>query len=249
MKALVVANWKMNPSSHAQAKRLLDASKKALEKTTGVSLIVAPPALYLREFAGSSKGKRIAFAAQNAHAALGGAHTGEISMKQVKDAKASYVIIGHAERRAAGESDDDVKAKVAAALALNLTPILCVGEASRGAQGEYFEFIGTQLRAGLKDVAQNKVAKAIIAYEPIWAIGATAAMRPRDMREMAIFIRKTIVDQHGAGAMSIRVLYGGSIEAANAAEMLAEGDVAGLLVGRASADVQQVSQLMEAIGG
>lgn len=248
MKALVVANWKMNPATYTEAKRLLDISKKALENTSGVSLIVAPPALYLREFAAYSKGKRISFAAQNAHAAMGGAHTGEVSMKQVKDAGAQYVVIGHAERRAAGETNDDARVKVAAALAQNLTPILCVGEATRGGQGEYFEFVGAQLRAGLADVPQKKIAKVIIAYEPIWAIGATTAMHPRDMREMAIFIRKTIVDQHGAGAMNIKVLYGGSIEASNAADMLTEGDVAGLLVGRASADRQQIALLMEAIG-
>lgn len=247
MKFIIVANWKMNPASYKDAKLLFDMSKKALDKASGVSLVIAPPSLYIRELSNASRHKRIAFCAQNAHAEPGGAHTGEISLRQVKDAKCSYVLIGHAERRAAGETDDDIRKKVEAALTMNLTPIVCVGESSRGGQGEYFEYVGAQLRAALADVPQKKISKVIIAYEPVWAIGATAAMQPKDMREMAIFIRKTIVDQHGQGAMSIKVLYGGSIEAQNAVGMLSEGDVAGLLVGRASADKQQVTLLMEAL--
>lgn len=248
MKALIIANWKMNPPTMRDAKKLLEATKKAVERAPSVSVIVAPPALYLRELRSSYKGKKITFAAQNAHAEAKGSFTGEISMLQVKDAGAGHVIIGHAERRAAGETNDDTRKKIAAALATGLTPIFCVGEAKRGESGEYFDFVRDQLRDGLGGTLPAKISKIIIAYEPVWAIGATVAMSPRDMHEMAIFIRKTIVDLHGASGHSVKILYGGSVEEKNAPDMLKHGDVDGLLVGRASTETDRIALLLEAIG-
>jgi triosephosphate isomerase len=248
MKSLIVANWKMNPPTMREAKKLLEVTKKSVDRASGVSVIVAPPALYLRDLRASYKGKKITFAAQNAHFEAKGSFTGEISMSQVKDAGASYVLIGHAERRAAGETNDDTRRKIAAALSAGLTPIFCVGEARRAEGGEYFDFVRAQLREGLVDTPPVKISRIIIAYEPVWAIGATVAMSPRDMHEMAIFIRKTIVDLHGAGGHTVKILYGGSIESKNAPEMLTYGDVDGLLVGRASSDQTQIALLLEAIG-
>jgi triosephosphate isomerase len=248
MKALIVANWKMNPPSFREAKKLLEATKKAVEHAPGASVIIAPPALYLRDLVAAYHGKKIMFAAQNAHAEAGGAYTGEISMRQVKDSQASYVLIGHAERRAMGETNDDTRKKINAALAASLIPIFCIGEGKRTSGGEHFDFIRDQVRTGLADTLPAKVSRVIIAYEPVWAIGATTAMSPRDMHEMAIFIRKTIVDLHGAGGHSVKILYGGSIEENNAPLMLAHGDVDGLLVGRASADPERMTLLLTAIG-
>lgn len=248
MKSLIVANWKMNPPSMREAKKLLEATKRAVEHTHGISVVVAPPALYLRELRAAYHGKKITFAAQNAHAEAGGAFTGEISMRQVKDSHASYVLIGHAERRAAGETNEDTRKKIAAALAAGLIPIFCIGEASRSGDGEYFEFVRTQIQIGLGDTPSTKISHIVIAYEPVWAIGAESAMSPRDMHEMAIFIRKTIVDQHGAGGHVVKILYGGSIEEKNASAMLAHGDVDGLLAGRSSADPERITLLLEAIG-
>lgn len=230
-----------------EAKKLLEATKKAVERAAGISVIVAPPSLYLRELRASYKGKKIAFAAQNAHAEASGAHTGEISMQQVKDAHASHVIIGHAERRAAGESNDDTRKKISAALSAGLTPIFCVGEPKRAESGEYFDFMRDQLRDGLADTLPAKIPRIIIAYEPVWAIGATVAMSPRDMHEMAIFIRKTVVDLHGSAGHTMKILYGGSIEEKNAPDMLKYGDVDGLLVGRASTEQTRIALLLGAI--
>ncbi|MDP3645919.1 MAG: triose-phosphate isomerase [bacterium] len=248
MKVLIVSNWKMNPPSFREAKRLLEATKKAVEHAAGVSVVVTPPALYLRELRAASRSKKIAFAAQNAHAEMGGAFTGEISMRQVKDSRVSYVLIGHAERRAMGETNDDTRRKIGAALGAGLVPIFCVGEAKRDSGGEHFGFIRDQLRAGLVDTPPVKISKIIIAYEPVWAIGAESAMSPRDMHEMAIFIRKTIVDLHGAVGHSVKILYGGSIAEKNAPAMLMHGDVDGLLVGRASANPERITLLLEAVG-
>jgi triosephosphate isomerase len=247
MKSLLVANWKMNPPTFKEAKRLLEITKKAADTAKNISIIVAPPSIFLRELRARYRGKRLAFGIQNAHSETQGSFTGEVSMAEAKDAGAAYVIIGHAERRAAGETNDDTRKKVAAALSLLLYPILCVGEAVRTHEGEHFDFIKDQLKAGFADVPAAKIPRVTIAYEPVWAIGATAAMSPRDMHEMAIFIRKTIVGLYGEKGMAVKILYGGSIDETNAPGMLMHGDVGGLLVGRASADLEKFTALVRAI--
>jgi len=247
MKSLVIANWKMNPATAREAKKLFEATRKATEGAPHVSLVVAPPPIFFSEIRKSYKGKKIAFAAQNARAEAGGAFTGEISLGEYKDAGASYVIVGHAERRAMGETNEDTGKKVAAALALKMTPVLCVGEMKRGAGGEHFEVVRAQLRAGFAGVEAPHTARVIVVYEPLWTIGADKAMSPRDMHEMAIFIRKSIVDLKGPVGMNIKILYGGSVDGNNAPDMLKNGDVHGLLVGRASEDGIKLASLLEAI--
>jgi triosephosphate isomerase len=247
MKSIVVANWKMNPQTMREAKRLFEATKKAVEGVKTVSVVVAPPSIFLRELATNYKGRRASFAAQNAHFQKDGAYTGEISMIQVKDSRASAVIIGHAERRAMGETNEETRAKVNAALVQKLQPILCIGEHKRSGSGEHFLFIKEQLRAALHDVLPGNLSKLLIAYEPVWAIGATEAMSPRQMHEMTIFIRKMLVGSHGEKAMKIKILYGGSIDEDNAREMITEGEVQGLLVGRASTDPIKFTALIRSL--
>ena len=247
MKSIVVANWKMNPQTMREAKKLFEATRKASESAKNVSIIVAPPSIFLRELSMNYKGRKLSFAAQNAHFQKDGAYTGEISMPQVKDAKASAVIIGHAERRAMGETNEETRAKVNAALAQRLQPIFCIGEHKRSGSGEHFLFVKEQLRTGLQDVAPANLGKIIVAYEPVWAIGATEAMSSTQMHEMAIFIRKSVVGSHGEKGMKIKILYGGSIDETNAREMIVEGDVQGLLVGRASTDAERFSLLIRSL--
>ncbi len=247
MKCIVVANWKMNPATIRDAKKLFEATKKAADGAPHVTLIVAPPAIYFRELKTGYKGRRITFAAQNARVESGGAFTGEISLAQYKDAGASYVVIGHAERRGMGETDEDTGKKVSAALVQKITPILCVGETERGSGGEHFEVVRAQLRAGFFNVEPAHVGRVIVTYEPLWTIGKEVAMNPRDMHEMAIFIRKTIVDLKGQVGMNIKILYGGSVDGNNAPAMMKYGDVHGFLVGRASEDGIKLASLLEAI--
>ncbi len=237
----------MNPPTFRDAKKLLEVTKKAAE-SAHVPVIVCPPAVFLRELHQEFRGKYISYGVQNAHYEVGGAFTGEISLEEARDCGAAYVIVAHAERRAMGESSEDARKKVLAALAAKMTPILCIGESTRSTGGEHFDFVREQLRIGLADVPNTKVSKVIIAYEPVWAIGAAAAMRPHDMHEMAIFIRKTIVELHGEAGHSVVILYGGSIEDKNAPDMLRNGDVRGLLVGRASSDPERVQVLLQSIG-
>ncbi|MBM3260809.1 triose-phosphate isomerase [Candidatus Kaiserbacteria bacterium] len=247
MQWLVVANWKMNPGTAAAALSLFEATKKASEKARNATIIIAPPAIFLPRLRTSYRGKKVQFGIQHGHFEHSGSYTGEISLTQAKDAGASWAIIGHAERRAVGETDEDVCKQVVRALTLKMTPILCIGEKVRSASGDHLHFIKEQLRIGLADVSPAKLGKIVIAYEPVWAIGAAEAMQPRDMHEMAIFIRKTIVDTHGKPGLSVKILYGGSIDETNAGAMLREGDVQGLLVGRASADAAQFAHLVSAI--
>ncbi len=247
MKSMVVANWKMSPETMREAKALFEATRKAAESAKDVSVLVAPPAIFLRDLASAYKGRRIVFAAQNGHFEKNGAHTGEISMPQIKDAKASAIIIGHAERRAAGETNAETRAKISMALSQKLQPIFCVGEHNRSAGGEHFLYVKEQLKTGLQDVTPANLGKIVIAYEPVWAIGASEAMSPRQMHEMAIFIRKSLVGSHSEKAIKTKILYGGSIDETNARDMLEGGDVQGLLVGRASTDVSKFAALIKSI--
>lgn len=247
MKSLVVANWKMNPATLKEAKKLFEATKKAALSAKGVTVVVAPPAIFLRDIAGMQRGGKVGLAAQNVHYELAGAFTGEISVPQVRDAKANFALIGHAERRAMGETNEETRRKVAVAMEAKMTPILCVGEQERSQSGEHFTFVKEQLRVGLADVSPAKLSKVIIAYEPVWAIGASSAMQPREMHEMSIFIRKMIVERFGESGMNITVLYGGSVDAKNAPDMLRNGDVKGFLVGRVSVDSKAFGELLQAL--
>ncbi len=247
MKSTVVANWKMNPQTWREAKRLFEATRKAAESAKSVSIVVAPPSIFLRDLSTNYKGRKVAFAAQNAYFQKDGAYTGEMSMVQAHDARCTAVIIGHAERRAMGETNEETRAKVNAALAQKLQIILCVGEHQRSGSGEHFLFVKEQLKVALQDVAPGTIQKIVIAYEPVWAIGATQAMSPRQMHEMAIFIRKSLVGSHGEKGLKVKVLYGGSIDETNAREMVVEGEVQGLLVGRASTDAEKFSSLVRSL--
>ena len=247
LRPIIVANWKMNPGSSKAARELFDASRRIADKAPGVSVIIAPPSLYLLPLSARYSGSKIKFAAQHALEGDIGAHTGDISMGQLKDAKIKVVIAGHAERRAAGESDDDTRKQVASALQKGLTPILCVGERERSASGEHFNFVRAQLRAGFGDVADDAAPKVIVAYEPVWAIGATQAMSPRQMHEMSIYIRKCVVELRGEKAANLKILYGGAIDDTSALPMMQGGDVAGLLIGRASTNAEEFALLITSL--
>ena len=188
-----------------------------------------------------------------------GAHTGEVSALMLKEAGASFVLIGHSERRrrviegkeVEGESNEDVHAQLAAAANAALTPVLCVGERERTAEGAHFNFIEEQLTSALRG-AQSLTAKLVVAYEPVWAIGkgAADAMRPAEVEETVIFIRKTLAGVLGRKvALKVPILYGGSVEPANVERLVAEGGVDGFLVGHASAKLEQFVEILKAVRG
>lgn len=237
----------MNPASFREAKKLFGATKKAAEKYQAVSVVVAPPAVFLRDLRTAYKGKRLAFGAQNASYEQSGAHTGELSLAQLKDAGASLLIVGHGERRAMGETDDDARKKIDAALAMKLTPVLCVGERTRDSESAHFDVVREQLRKGFAGVKPEDLKRLYVMYEPLWAVGTGKPVAPRDMHEMEIFIRKTVVDMKGSLGMSLRILYGGSVTADNARAMLDEAGVAGFIVGGGSLDPKAFTLLLQTI--
>lgn len=243
MKAIVIANWKTHPKSFAEAKKLFVATKKAADLSKSVSLIVAPPALFLRELARGYRG-RVSFCAQAGLPETVGAHTGEMSLAQFKDARCTYALVGHAERRAKGETDADVSAQLQQALALGMTAVLCVGERARSADGQHFAFVKEQLRSALAGVKPASIKRTLIAYEPVWAIGAGTPMSSHEMHEMSIFIRKTAVESLGTPAMDLRILYGGSIDEHTARPMVEDAQIQGLLVGHVSTDAAAFSALI-----
>lgn len=244
---LIIGNWKMNPLSIADAKKLLDATKTASAKLKNINVVLAPPSLFLRELTKGYRGKKIGFAVQSVHSKKEGSFTGEISAPQAKDAGATYSLVGHAERRAMGEKNEEVGEKMKSVLGAGMIAVLCIGESERDHAGEYLAYVNEQLESGLEHVTKKHLKNIVVVYEPVWAVGAAEAMNPRQMHEMAIFIRKFLNQKYGSVAMNVPVLYGGSIDASNAAEMIVEGDVQGLLIGRASVSVTKFTALLKAL--
>ena len=234
-KGLVAANWKMNGSRESNT-ALLKALVAGLDGGAAPDVLVCPPAVYLQQAGELLKGSSIMLGAQNMHDQQAGAFTGEISAPMLRNLGCSHVIIGHSERREIfGESDALIADKFAAALANSLSPVLCIGEtqAQREA-GETEATVLRQLGAVLQQVGADAFAEAVIAYEPVWAIGTGLTATPDQAQEVHGLIRDTLARHNAEVAGAIRVLYGGSVKADNAAELFAQPDIDGALVGGAS---------------
>ena len=228
---LVVGNWKMNGSVAANA-ALLDALKTASLGSAEVSVCV--PAPYLRDVATSLAKTAIAWGGQDCSAHASGAYTGEVSAAMLAELGCRHVIVGHSERRAMhGESDQLVAEKAAGALANDLVPIVCVGEtlAERDA-GATERVVARQLGAVI-ELLGARIDGAVVAYEPVWAIGTGKTATPTEAQAVHAFLR-TLLAERGANGPAIRILYGGSVKADNAAQLFAEADIDGGLIGGAS---------------
>ena len=232
---LVVGNWKMNPASLAEAKKLFIDVRKKTRSLRDVTVVVAPPAIFLSDLARLSPSGRIGIAVQNIWPEATGAQTGEISTPMVVSAGATYVIVGHSERRAQGMNDEDVRSRLRAVLRARTTPIVCIGELKRDADGEFFSVLEKQLSVALKGLKKSEVARVVIAYEPVWAIGSGTTPTGSDIYEIRLFIEKCLTKLFDrTTARKVTVLYGGSVNADNATNLFQEGDVQGFLVGGAS---------------
>ena len=253
-KLIIAGNWKLYIERGEEAKKLAAALKRAATKFPGTELILLPPAPFISGVAAAVKNSPIAVGAQAIAPFTGGAYTGYLSAAIVKDAGASWALVGHSERRAqtlnalpgAAEGEEFVEAEVRAASASGLKVMLCVGELERDPAGAHFATIARQLSSALAHFPKTGT-KLTIAYEPVWAIGksATEAMKPADLEEMVIFIRRTLTEIFDrAVATKIPILYGGSVDATNAKELLTTGGVSGFLVGRASTDAKSFVELL-----
>ena len=245
---LVVGNWKMHPATLAEAKELFVDVRKATRRIDGVTVVVAPPAIFMTDVSRLSPSGRIGISAQNVWPGITGAHTGEVSASMLVSAGATYTIIGHSERRANGEDNDLVAEKVAAAHKAKLTPILCVGEAERDESGQYFALIEAQLSSAFAACKKAEIARTVIAYEPIWAIGSGTTPSANDIYEMRLFIEKCLSKlTDRTTAKKVAILYGGSVTDSNAAELFTGGDVRGFLVGGASLHAKQFAGIVKAV--
>ncbi len=234
-KILVVGNWKANPMTLDRAKKLFIDIRKGVRNVNDVETVVAPPYTFIEATNKLSPSGRIGIGAQDVFYEMGGAFTGEISLSMLQSIGVMYVIIGHSERRAFGETNEVVAKKVALSLKHKLTTIVCVGEKKRDSKGDYLNFVQEQVVSILKAIEKTHIKNLVIAYEPIWAIGTGKTATPQDAYEMKIFIQKVITDTLGRPAVSkIRIIYGGSVKNNNAEALLCEGEVDGFLVGGAS---------------
>lgn len=246
---LIVANWKMNPDTPREARELCAATKRTAAKVGrgGAQVVVCPPAIFLADLA--TNPGRLAFGAQDVAAlpVATGAFTGSLSATMLRHVGAEYVIAGHSERRAMGDTDEVVNKKIKIALRQNLKVILCVGETTRDHHGHYLATLKNQLLHSLAKIDKKSFSKIIIAYEPVWAIGVNAkeSDTPADFLHNAIFIKKVVASIAGAtAAKNLSILYGGSVTEKNAASFLTEGGADGLLVGRASLDPVKFKQII-----
>lgn len=246
----VVANFKMNPEAPAKAIALVKAIKAGVKKITSVHVVVAPSHVHIPLTAKFTGTKLFSLGAQNAGVAPFGAYTGEVSPTQLKHLKVKYSILGHSERRALGEDNLLINKKVLATLGAGLSPIVCIGESTRDKAGTYLDFLKEEIEQSLKDVSASALKKVILAYEPIWAIGKSSdeAMRPADIHETTLFIRKVLSDMAGKSiAFSIPILYGGSVAPENARAIITDGTVDGLLVGHASLDAVLFTSIVQTV--
>jgi triosephosphate isomerase len=244
----VAGNWKMNKTV-AEARVLVADMTPRLRAIKGVEKVLCPPFIALIPVAALLQGSDIGLAAQDLHWEAKGAYTGEISAGMVAEF-CQYVIIGHSERRSYfGETDETVNRKTSAAFDAGLVPIVCVGETlAEYESGRTAEVVTRQIRAGLKGLQVGSVHKVVVAYEPVWAIGTGRASTGPDAN-LVIHdqIRKSLAEMYGgAAAQAIRVLYGGSVTAANAAEFFSQPDIDGALVGGASLKADEFVQITQA---
>jgi triosephosphate isomerase len=237
MRKLIAGNWKMNGLRADGTALARDLAARAKSGAPGCDLLVCPPATLLTEIAAVLAGSPIALGGQDCHAAGKGAFTGDVSAAMLKDAGCAYVILGHSERRAAHhETDAQVRAKALAALAAGLIPIVCVGEtAEQRDRSETLSIVGGQVAGSLPDIAGPQ--EIAIAYEPIWAIGTGRTPQPDEIEEVHAFIRLALT-KRVANPDTVRILYGGSLNAKNAAAILPIPNVVGGLVGGASLDAE-----------
>ncbi|MCA9367885.1 triose-phosphate isomerase, partial [Candidatus Kaiserbacteria bacterium] len=210
---LVVGNWKQNPMTQADALSLAKAVAKAEKKTESTLVAVAPPHIYLSIVQKALQKSPIVLGAQTVSVHDGGAHTGEISARQLKDLGVSYVIVGHSEQRAAGVTNTDVEGKIDKIFKAGCTPIVCVGEQTRDEHGDFFSFIEGQLRSLARGLTAAQLKKLVIAYEPIWAIGTGKTATAADVKEMQLFIESVLTKLYDRKtAQAICLLYGGSVK-------------------------------------
>ena len=248
-KPIIAGNWKMN-GSRSSIKELLDGVKAGMGDVKSAEVAVCAPAIYLADVSEQLSGSKVAWGGQNLSTEAKGAFTGETSADMLLDFKSEYVIVGHSERRTLyGETDELVAEKFEVARKAGLKPILCIGESLEEREsGVTIDVCARQINAVIEKSGVEALAEGVIAYEPIWAIGTGVTATPDQAQETHAAIRKMIADKDASVAEKVRIQYGGSMNAANAAELLAMEDIDGGLIGGASLKAEDFLAICTAAG-
>jgi triosephosphate isomerase len=245
-KIVIAGNWKMYKDVD-EAKQLVTDLKQKVSGIKSTGIIVCPPAVNLTSVTELIKGSNISLGAQNIYWENEGAFTGEISANMAKSAGAEYVIIGHSERRQYfGETDETVNKRLNSALSVGLKPIVCIGETLEEREsGITKDVVKTQLTGALQGISAESMAKIILAYEPVWAIGTGKTASPDQAQDVHAFIREILNDLYGESVSSATVIqYGGSVKPENAKELLGQTDIDGALVGGACLKADSFSEII-----
>lgn len=249
MNKIVVANWKMNPSSQKEAEVLFKDISIVAKKIKNSQIVICPPFPFLF-ISQKFKNKKLILGAQNVVNKNEGSHTGEVSTEMLFDMNVKYVLVGHSERRLLGENNKIINEKILNVLRHKFIPIICIGETTRDRDGFYLSFVKDQIRECLEGVSKSQIRDIIITYEPVWAIGksATREATKDEFMEMKIFIKKVISDMYNPKiAHSVPILYGGSVNPLNAKSFVKDGGADGLLVGRDSLSSKKFEAILNAI--
>jgi len=246
-KRIVIGNWKMNPLSLKEAEKMFSGVVRAMPTLKKTQVVICPPFLYIEKLKKISK--KVFLGAQDSFAGEVGAFTGEVSPAMLYEIGVRYVILGHSERRAMGETNELINKKIKSALSSGLSPVVCVGEILRDEAHEYFNVVKQQVKECLSGIPRNSLAKIVIAYEPVWSISTTANRRDAtsaDSLEMSIFIKRVLSEISSPEiASNIRILYGGSVNEKDAEDFLRNGGVDGVLSGRASLNPKKFIQIVK----
>ena len=246
-KLIIAANWKMNKGP-AETVEFIEAFLPGAEELSAkCDIVIAPPFVSIPAASGLLADSVVALSAQNVSDQEEGAFTGEIATSMLNEVGAQYVILGHSERRSIyGESDEFINAKVKKSLAADLRPIFCVGETLEEREGGKLEdVLRTQVSGGLAGLTEEDMANVVVAYEPVWAIGTGVTASPEQAQDAHAFVRSLIKEQFGeVVAEATRIQYGGSVKPANSAELMAQPDIDGALVGGASLEAASFRDLI-----
>ena len=252
-KHYVIANWKMNPATVADAKELFLGVRPFAKKYPSIKTIICPPTVFLdsvRKLYTTSAS--LALGIQDISSEKSGARTGEVSVSQAQSTGASYTLIGHSEVRARGDSLEAINKKMRLAHASRMTAVLCIGERERDEHGAFYEEIAEQIQTALSSVPQEDLVYTLIAYEPIWAIGKGEqyAMTPADVHEMTIFVKRILHELYkNPYVLTVPILYGGSVGENNIHALMQEGGISGVLVGGVSLNIDTFGAMLATITG
>ena len=245
----------MNPATLEEAKKLARKFKRVAPNLANVETVIAPPMPFIQACSPRRKVAHFHMGAQTASIQEeGGPHTGEVGANMLRDIGVEYVIVGHSEQRnprdgnTTGDSDEIVAARLKAVLAQGMTPVLCIGESIRDEAGAYLDILRDQIKKSCGEIDKKSAKLIIVAYEPIWAIGVAEAMKPEDIYETSLFIKKVFADLFGTDiGPKVTVLYGGSVTYRNAPDIITIGKVDGLLVGRESVNAPGFVALLKEV--